>query len=61
MLTKKPSDTLPSLTSDELTDVWGGANRQAALAERERIEEMQRPFVRRPDRLFDRFDRVLKG
>lgn len=47
MSNKKPSDTLPTLTSDELTEVWGGANRQAAVAERERIEAMQRPFVRR--------------
>jgi hypothetical protein len=55
---KKPTDTLPALTSDELTEVWGGANRQAALAERERIEEMQRRFVRTPS---DGFARGLKG
>ena len=57
MMTKKPSDRLPTLNSNELTEVWGGANRQAALAERERIEDMQRPFARRRDG----FDRVIKG
>lgn len=57
MMSKKPSDRLPTLNSNELTEVWGGANRQAALAERERIEDMQRPFARRRDG----FDRVIKG
>ena len=58
-MTNKKNETLPTLTADQLTEVWGGANRQAAIAERERIEEMQRHLDRgRPDR-FDR--RALKG
>jgi hypothetical protein len=57
MLNKKLTDTLPSLSNDTLTDVWGGANRQAAIAERERIKEMKRPFVRTNPGL----DRVVKG
>ena len=58
MNNKKPTDNLPGLTSDQLTEVWGGANRQAAIAERERIEEMQRRFAR-PDG--SGFARALKG
>jgi hypothetical protein len=57
MTNKKSTDTLPSLNSDQLTDVWGGANRQAAIAERERIKDMKRPFVRSAPGL----DRVVKG
>jgi hypothetical protein len=57
MTNKKLTDALPSLSSDQLNDVWGGANRQAAIAERERIKEMKRPFVRSAPS----FDRVLKG
>jgi hypothetical protein len=57
MTNKKLTDTLPTLDSEQLTDVWGGANRQAALAERERIKDMKRPFVRSAPG----FDRVLKG
>ena len=54
---KKPTDKLPGLTADELTEVWGGANHQAALAERERIADMQRRFVQTTG---DSFARVLK-
>jgi hypothetical protein len=57
MTNKKLTDTLPSLSTDQLSDVWGGVNRQAAVAERERIKEMQRPFVRNVPTL----DRGLKG
>jgi hypothetical protein len=42
MASKKLIDALPELTNDQLVDVWGGANRQHAMAERERIAEMQR-------------------
>ncbi|HWE31016.1 MAG TPA: hypothetical protein VHB97_23575 [Polyangia bacterium] len=58
MKNNKPTDQLPGLTADQLTEVWGGANRQAALAERERIEEMQRRFVRTEA---GGFARALKG
>ena len=54
---KKPTETLPALTADELTEVWGGANRQAAQAERARIEDMQRRFVRTRN---DEYSRLIK-
>lgn len=57
MTTKKRFDILPALSNDQLSEVWGGANRQAAVADRQRIEEMQRTFNRRND-AYSRFNRV---
>ncbi len=48
-------DKLPTLTPDQLSQVWGGVNGKAVLAERQEIDEM----ALRPARPVDGWGRVV--